>query len=331
MCLNPGKLYFPPLAFGFHRWYIENIGKYTRNTAMNETWEVISAICNYRLFTIKGHVLTVEELVVAAIVFFIGLFAAYITRKHIQQALAKKTRLSEHNVIMVSQIVRYSIIVLTIFIVLDIIHIPLASFAFLGGCLAVGIGFGIKNLINNLLSGFVLMGERPIKIGDVVEIEGTTGIVEEIGLRCTKIRTGENLHIIFPNSKLMDEKLVNWSYHNRKILGRVDVGIAYGSDVEKASALMLEAAGKTEAVLPDPKPFVQFNDFGDSSLVFHIYFALHVHNQMERWSAESQVRYAVNKALNAAGIVIAFPQRDVHFNTDTPIPITVRNPETDGK
>ena len=282
-------------------------------------------IWNYKLLTIKGHPLTVEEIVAAAIVLIVGILLAYGVNVHIKKILTKSSQMKDHYVALICKIIRCMIFIFTFLIVLDIMHIPLASLAMIGGCLAVGIGFGIRNLINNLICGFILMGERPIKIGDVVEIEGNIGVVEKIGLRSTKVHTEDNIHIIFPNTKLMDEKLINWSYRNHEILSFVEVGISYKSDVETASELMLEALKSTKKILRKPEPFILFWNYAESTLIFHVYFAMQAHTKMQRWEMESKVRYGIFKTLSAKGISFAFPQRDVHLDVSKPLPIQIKN------
>ena len=187
--------------------------------------------------------------------------------------------------------------------VLRMVNIPLAAFAFLGGAVAIGLGFGAQNLINNFISGFTIMG-------DLIEVEGILGQVEDIGARSTRDRTGENIHILVPNSSFLERNITNWTLSDKKIRTRVTVGVVYGSPVEEVKKLLLEATQASTKVMRHPEPFVLFADFGDNALIFEI---------IERRMIESDLRFRIDKLFREAGRVIAFPQRDVHLNTQRPL------------
>ncbi len=196
--------------------------------------------------------------------------------------------------------------------VLRMVNIPLAAFAFLGGAVAIGLGFGAQNLINNFISGFTIMG-------DLIEVEGILGQVEDIGARSTRDRTGENIHILVPNSSFLERNITNWTLSDKKIRTRVTVGVVYGSPVEEVKKLLLEATQASTKVMRHPEPFVLFADFGDNALIFEIYFWISIHQIIERRMIESDLRFRIDKLFREAGRVIAFPQRDVHLNTQRPL------------
>jgi small-conductance mechanosensitive channel len=200
-----------------------------------------------------------------------------------------------------------------------VVNIPLTLFTFLGGAIAIGIGFGAQNLINNFISGFIVMGEQPIKIGDLIEIEGTFAMVEEIGARCTRIRTGANVHILVPNSSFLEKNIINWTHSNKEIRAQLTVGVIYGSPIREVERLMLGVADEHKRVKKTPKPFVLFNDFGDNALIFDLYFWISLTRIMDRRIIESEIRFRIDELFREAGIVIAFPQRDVHLDTQKPL------------
>ena len=177
----------------------------------------------------------------------------------------------------------------------------------------IGVGFGARELFSNLISGIILMVERPVKIDDVVEVENEIGRVLNIGLRSFRIHTENNIDVLMPNSVVLNEKLVNWTKDDHMILTKVSIGIAYESDIHKSTELMIQAVSKVDGVLKEPAPFVLFKEHGDSTLNFDVYFAVNVMNKMERWVFESQANYSLNDTLRAAGVDIAFPQLDVHL------------------
>jgi small-conductance mechanosensitive channel len=195
----------------------------------------------------------------------------------------------------------------------------LTLFTFLGGAVAIGVGFGAQNLINNFISGFIIMAEQPIKIGDLIEIEGTFAMVEEIGARCTRIRTGANVHILVPNSSFLEKNIINWTLSDKEVRAQVTIGIVYGSPVREAERIILEVANEHKRVKKHPKPFVLFNDFGDNALIFDLYFWIRMERIMDRRIVESEIRFRIDELFREAGIVIAFPQRDVHLDIQKPL------------
>jgi potassium efflux system protein len=210
---------------------------------------------------------------------------------------------------------------------LRMLNIPLAAFAFFGGAIAIGVGFGAQNLINNFISGFIIMAERPISIGNLIEVDGVLGQVEEIGARCTRVRTGANIHILVPNSAFLEKNITNWTLSDQKIRTKVIIGVIYGSPVKEVERLLLRAIKENERVIKDPEPFVVFSDFGDSALIFEIHFWISIRRVIERRLIESSVRFRVDDLFREAGIVIAFPQRDVHLDTLRPLEFRLTNSE----
>jgi small-conductance mechanosensitive channel len=197
---------------------------------------------------------------------------------------------------------------------LDLLNVPLTAFAFVSGAVAIGIGFGAQNIINNFISGWILMWERPIRINDFVEIGGTSGTVERINTRSTRIRRVDGVHLLIPNSYLLENIVVNWTLVDSLARSIVRVGVAYGSPVEQVADLIKQAVTEQEAVLDDPAPSVIFEDFGDSSLVFDAYFWIHATADRSLRAIRSNVRFRIDQLFHENGIVIAFPQRDVHID-----------------
>jgi len=167
------------------------------------------------------------------------------------------------------------------------------------------------------------MTERPISIGDLIELEGILGKVEEIGARCTRVRTGENIHILVPNSSFLEKNIINSTLSDQKIRAHVTAGVIYGSPVAEVEKRLLRAVAENNRIHRDPKPFVIFKDFGDNALIFEVYFWITVRQSMERRLIESSVRFRIDELFREAGIVIAFPQRDVHLDADKPLEVRV--------
>ncbi|MGM0444746.1 MAG: mechanosensitive ion channel family protein [Fibrobacterota bacterium] len=221
----------------------------------------------------------------------------------------------------VRQIVFYLLFIVTVMGAFSIAGIPLTIFTVLGGAFAIGIGFGAQNTINNLLSGIILLFEKPVRINDIVEIHDMAGRVAEIGHRVVRVRRVDGVDILIPASHFLDKLVVNWTLHDAAVRGSIDVGIAYGSDTQKADGLLRKVLGENQTILKMPAPEVIFADFGDSSLLFSCFFWVQVRTPMDRRRIESQIRFAVDDHFRDAGIIIAFPQRDLHLSLAEPVPV----------
>ena len=165
------------------------------------------------------------------------------------------------------------------------------------------------------------MIEQPIRVGDLIEIDGFVGQVEEIGARCTRIRTRDNLHILVPNSGFLEKNIVNWTIVNNRVRASVNVGVAYGSAVNKVKDVLIRCSHTHPKILNNPEPFVLFKDFADSALNFTLYFWVNIEQMMERATIESEIRFLIDEAFFKEEIVIAFPQMDVHLDAARPLTI----------
>lgn len=182
--------------------------------------------------------------------------------------------------------------------------------------LLVGVGIGLQQTFNDLLSGIILLFERSVEVGDMIEVDGLVGRVQEINTRTSLIETRDNITIIVPNSKIVSEKAINWSHHDRKARFHVSVGVAYGSTTKKVRELLVETAKAHPKVLEFPVPFTRFSDFGSSSLDFQLYFFTQNLETVE--DIKSDLRHEIDEAFRLHGIQIPFPQQD----------LWLRNPET---
>ena len=208
---------------------------------------------------------------------------------------------------------------------LSLLGIPLTAFAFATGAIAIGVGFGAQNIINNFISGWILMAERPIRIGDYIEIDAWQGTVESVGNRSTRIRRTDGVHLLVPNSLLLERTVVNWTLVDQQIRTTVRVGVEYGSPVQQVSELILQAVEGQGQVKNSPSPNVVFEDFGDNSLVFDAYFWCDVTGEKLLREIRSDIRFRICDLFEEHGIVVAFPQRDVHLDTKDALKIQVTN------
>jgi small-conductance mechanosensitive channel len=286
---------------------------------ISRIWDEIRNMWNFEIWAIDNRPVTVRKLIISIFILIIGILIAKYAVHVLTRRLVYYARLKETTGSAVQKMFSFLAYMLVFLFALRMVNIPLTAFAFLGGAIAIGVGFGAQNLINNFISGFIIMGERPISIGDLIEVGGVLGQVEDIGARSTRVRTGENIHILVPNSSFLEKNIINWTLSDKQIRTRVTVGVVYGSAVEKVKTLLIEATKGIKNVLHDPEPFVLFSDFGDNSLIFEVYFWISIRQIIERRMIESQVRFHIDELFRDADIVIAFPQRDVHLDTQQPL------------
>jgi small-conductance mechanosensitive channel len=224
----------------------------------------------------------------------------------------------------IAQIVSNVVLIVGIFIVLDNAGIHLGALTVFAGAVGVGVGFGLQNIASNFISGLVILAERPITVGDRVEVAGIAGQVQHIRARSTVIVTNDNITMIVPNTKFIDSPVTNWTYGDPRVRFRVPVGVAYGSNVKKVREALLSAAEENPNTLKDPAPSVFLEKFGENSIDFELVV----------WSSEmsyrprryrSDLNFAMEEKLREAGIEIAFPQRDLHIRSGV---LKVQNVDT---
>jgi len=213
---------------------------------------------------------------------------------------------------------------------LALVNIPLAVFAFFGGILAIGIGFGAQHLIGNFISSVILLFDRTISVGDIVEMEGQLGRVKSIGLRSSSIRRFDGVEVLVPNSQFLEQKVTNWSLSDRNVRYEIAIGVAYGSPTREVADRILGIVREDERVLDTPEPVVIFENFGDNALMFRAFLWMTLDPWRDNRIVCSDLRHRINEALEQAGIVVAFPQRDVHLDTKGPIEVKVLHGDRDG-
>jgi len=283
--------------------------------------ETVKEIWSYVLATApSGQAITVGQLASVLLLLILGYFASRFVGYLIGRRLAT-TKLRPDVVHIVKRIVFFAILVLVFITALGLLGIPLAAFAFATGALAIGVGFGAQNIINNFISGWILMAERPIRIDDYIELETAQGTVERIGNRSTRIRRTDGVHLLVPNSLLLENTVVNWTLVDQEIRTTVRVGVAYGSPVRKVADLIMEAITSQPEVKASPAPSVIFEDFGDNALVFDAYFWCDVSGDRVLRQFRSEIRFRIADLFEKNGIVVAFPQRDVHLDSNDPLRI----------
>jgi len=260
----------------------------------------------------------------AETVLFLALlgFAASLTRSLLQNRVLSHTSLDTGQQFAYSRIASYIFYLLGLTIGLQTLGVNLSSLLVVGGAVGIGVGLGLQNLANNFVSGLVLLFERPIKLGDRVEVGGVLGDVVRMAGRSTWVCTNENVVIIVPNSEFISSRVVNWTANDRRVRFAIPVGVSYDADPSKVREILMTTARGHADVLHDPPPDVQFLGFGDSALNFELRVWTVTQVQTPKMLA-SDLYFAIFDDFRKEGIEIPFPQRDLHLKSvSLPIPIS---------
>jgi small-conductance mechanosensitive channel len=276
--------------------------------------ETVLKILNTTVISIgDGPGLTVLQIAVAVLTLFVGIWLARWSERRLSKRLEQ--RKVEAGVIQLVRRLFYILVVaILVFTTLDLLGIPLTAFAFVTGAIAIGVGFGAQNIINNFISGWILMGERPIRVGDFLELGDALGTVEVINTRYTRVRRLDGVRLMIPNSQFLENTIVNWTIVDRKLRSSVRVGVRYGSDTQKVKLLLDDILADNSDILAEPVPTVIFEDFGDSALIFDAFFWIETSSERTLRGVRSALRFEIDKVFKENDIVIAFPQRDVHVD-----------------
>ena len=268
---------------------------------------------------IPGTSISILLLIHAILIVLITLILSRIFIRFLKRRVFKRYKIKEGIQDSILRIIYYIFIILGIIIALDHLGINMTTLAALGAVLMVGIGFGLQNITSNFISGLILLFERPIQVGDFVEVSGVLGKVSAIEARSTTINTIDNISIIVPNSQFVSESLINWSYKDIRTRLHVRVGVSYGSDVELVRETLLKVGKAHPGVLKNPEPKVLFYEFGDSSLNFDL--LIWTDRPIDQFVLRSDMNFAIVKAFREKGIQIPFPQRDLHVKSSLPLKI----------
>lgn len=287
----------------------EQVGNFSKETFLG--------FMNTTLWSGEGYSVTVSKLIAAVIIFVSSFFISNRGSRWLQRKVLKRFSADITAARAAQRVLFYILWFSFILISLQLVRIPLTAFAFLGGTMLVAIGFGAQNLFSNLISGFIIMFSRPFKESDIVEVDGVSGTVAEIGTRSTRIRTWDNIDVMLPNRYMLENKVTNWTGSDKKIRDKLVLGVAYDSDSRVVEDLLLKVAKEHTKILKDPPPVVFFGDLGESSLVFTLYFWVDL-GQASSAKVASDLRHYIISLFREEGIKLPFPQLDVHL-PDAPV------------
>jgi small-conductance mechanosensitive channel len=311
------------------------------STLATAVWDAVKKIWSFEVMafedkvevdgqTITGKIPITLGLFLRALLFFVigyGVFsriasriqASLVTRGHIAEAQAKTLR-------------NWAMIVVGVFLAigtLSFLKIPLTVFAFFGGALAIGLGFGMQTLIKNFISGIIVLAERKVRVGDMLDVDGIVGTVTEINTRSSVIRGPDDVETMIPNSAFLENRVTNWTLTHAKMRRSLRVGVAYGTSPQKVMETLTESAGRHGLICKDPAPFAVFDDFGENSLVFSLYFWLDLRGATNAMIVTSDLRLMIEKRFAELDIQVPFPQRALHLNASQPLQIEwAKEPES---
>ena len=306
---------------------------------------LLSRVWNFELFvaqdtiTVDGQPITgkrsvtLGKILSAILILVVGYWLTGLLSRVIEPIVIKRFKIDPNQADLIRRWFRVVLIFSLALFSLVSVKIPLTVFAFMGGALAIGLGFGMQTMLKNFVSGIIILFERPFRVGDVLDVAGQRGTVVGIGIRSSVLRQFDSTETLIPNSTLLETSVTNWTYSNRKVRFVVTVGVAYGSDTRRVVQLLTEIAERHGLVEKSPAPQVLFTNFGESSLDFELRFWVNVITANSGQVA-SDLRQMIAGTFAENGINIAFPQRDIHLDVARPLqvqlmPVLDRAPEED--
>jgi small-conductance mechanosensitive channel len=272
---------------------------------------MLLSILHKRFKIVDGIYVDVDKILLATLI----LIGTYVFVKALRRLITRPNLISdkiqEKRQMTIFLLTKYAVWFIAILASLSVVGIDLGTLVIGSTALLVGLGLGLQHVFTDLVSGIFLLSEGSLKIGDVIEVDGNIGKVMDINLRSCELKTRDDVMIVLPNSKFLADRVVNWTHSVDQVRFTIEVGVAYGSDVDKVTECLINAAETHKDVATSPKPIVQFANFGESSLEFKLFF----------WSKEaflienvkSDIRREIYLGLKEQGMEIPFPQRDVHI------------------
>ena len=288
---------------------------------VSRAMQQLKGLWNFEITTIDEAPFTVGSLTMGLFLFAAGLWASRMGATVVGRFAATRLKLDAGAVQAMHTFSFYALLICFTLLALRAVHFPLTAFTFLGGALAIGVGFGSQNVMNNFISGLILMLERPVRAQDVVEVDGSHGVIQKIGPRSTHIRSTDGRHIVVPNSFFLESNVVNWTLSDDLMRTKVSVGVSYGSPTRLVKKLIEDVIAAEPLVLNQPAPSVIFDAFGDNSLNFDVYFWVEARSPMSMRDVESRIRFGIDDVFREHNLVIAYPQSDVHLDSVTPLEI----------
>jgi len=260
------------------------------------------------LYSTEKFELRVINLLYVLIVLVVARLILWLVGKYLKRKV-REGRLDAGKKYAIGQIITYLVYVIAIVMAIDSLGVKITVLLAGSTALLVGLGLGLQDFFRDLVAGFIILFERVVTAGDIVEIAGVVGQVKEVGLRTTSLVTREDIVLIVPNTKLTSDNVINWSQNNKVTRFRIDVGVAYGSDTRLVEKILIDCARQHKDVLSKAQPYVFFNNFGNSSLDFSLYFFSKNLFRIER--TKSDIRFMIDQKFRENNVTIPFPQTDI--------------------
>jgi potassium efflux system protein len=276
---------------------------------LNASFEAITSL----QFSFFSLIITPGSILAIVFIIYSSILVSRWTRTFLLQEVLPRYKVEQGAQISINRLVHYAILFVGFIILLSTLGFGLNQITIIGGALGVGIGFGLQAIVNNFVSGLILLFERPVKVGDMIEVGPDVGEVKELGLRATTVQTFDNAEIVIPNSQLITGSVVNWTLAEKKIRVKVPVGVAYGSDISAVLKILLTCADDNASVLSKPKPAALFLAFGASSLDFEL--RAWIADFSNKLNVLSELNQDIEYEFSLAGIRIPFPQADLHLRS----------------
>jgi potassium-dependent mechanosensitive channel len=298
----------------------------------------LQRLWTFELFTAKDTItvegqtitgkrsITVGKVLMALFILVGGVWITGLISRVMKPIIVRQLKIEANQANLIQRWMRAAMIVCLVLFSMASVKIPLTVFAFAGGALAIGLGFGLQTLLKNFVSGLILLFERPFRVGDVIDVDGQQGKVTAIGLRASVLELPDGKETLIPNSSLLENNVTNWAYSSRIARFTVSVGVAYDADLRLVTQLLDETAERHGMVIKEPKPTVLLTEFDDSALTFELRFWVKGATQELAAQVSSDLRLMIAAAFSEHGIVIAFPQRDMHIEAAKPIKVEVMSP-----
>ncbi len=288
-----------------------------------------SDIWHMDLFKLQDTTISVSQIVIALLTLIVGIILAKFISKRVAKAFLPRFKVEPGPASAIQTVLFYILLTAVAVLSLQIAGVPLTVFTIFGGAVAIGVGFGSQNLVNNFISGLILLLERPIQVGDFVEVSGFSGVVLKIGARATHLQDYKGATSVIPNSILLENRVGNFFLPDRSMRVIIPVGVAYGSDVQLVKKTLESVLEDHVRVLEHPENRVLFMNFGDSSLDFELHFWIMPRNLLDRRQIESDLRFRIDELFREHNITIPFPQRDINFKPSPPIQVMSHSPSQD--
>lgn len=279
---------------------------------METVFATLTKLLNYKLIEVGNYSLYIFNIALVVAVYIVTRLLLFALRKFLHRRVDQNL-IDQRKSYAIRQIIKYLVYLIALVVAMDTMGVPVKGFLLGSTALFLGLGLGLQDTFKDIVSGVVILVERTVSAGDIVEINGIVGEIKDVGLRTTRVLTRDDIIILVPNQKLINDQVINWTQNQMPTRFNIEVAVAYGSDTRLVESLLIAQAQDHPDIVKDSKPTVQFTNFGNSGLAFRLYFHCEEMFRIER--VKSDIRFAIDDAFRQNGITIPFPQTDVWIRT----------------